>query len=82
MDIRNMFRLDGKNAIVIGGAGGIGEGIAEALAAFGANVSIASRKMEALLAGKTIHCVLEEQIVYDQLDANADAIWSLFLASG
>ena len=26
MDIRNMFRLDGKNAIVIGGAGGIGEG--------------------------------------------------------
>ena len=39
-------------------------------------------QMEALLAGKTVHCVLEEQIVYDQLDANADAIWSLFLASG
>lgn len=50
--MKDMFRLDGKNAIVIGGAGGIGEGIAEALAAYGADVSIASRKMEALLKAK------------------------------
>lgn len=50
--MKDLFRLDGKNAIVIGGAGGIGEGIAEALAQYGADVSIASRKLEALLAAK------------------------------
>ena len=32
--MKDLFRLDGKNAIVIGGAGGIGEGIAEALAQY------------------------------------------------
>ena len=50
--MKDMFRLDGRNAIVIGGAGGIGEGIAEALAQYGADVSIASRKMDSLLAAK------------------------------
>ena len=50
--MKDMFRLDGRNAIVIGGAGGIGEGIAEALAQYGADVSIASRKMDSLLLAK------------------------------
>lgn len=73
MDIRNMFRLDGKNAIVIGGAGGIGEGIAEALAAFGANVSIASRKMESLLAAKDkIKAATGEDVSVYTVDASKE----------
>lgn len=48
--MNDFFRLDGKNAVVVGGAGGIGEGIAQALAFYGADVSIASRKMDHLLA--------------------------------
>ena len=37
---------------------------------------------EQLLKGETIHCPIEEQIVYNQLDDNEGAIWSLLLASG
>lgn len=47
--MKDLFNLEGRNAIVVGGAGGIGAGIAEALAFYGADVSIASRKMEHLL---------------------------------
>lgn len=37
---------------------------------------------ELLLAGETITTEIEEQIVYDLLDADESAIWSLLLASG
>ena len=37
---------------------------------------------ETLLKGETIRKPLDEQIVYNQLDGNDDAIWSLLLASG
>ena len=37
---------------------------------------------EKLLHGETILCPLDEQIVYNQLDRNESAIWSLLLASG
>ena len=37
---------------------------------------------EKLLKGESIFCPVEEQIVYNQLDHNPDAIWSLLLASG
>lgn len=37
---------------------------------------------EMLLAGETITTEIEEQIVYDLLDADETAIWSLLLASG
>ena len=37
---------------------------------------------EDLLDGKNIRCTIDEQIVYNQLDDNEDAIWSLLLASG
>ncbi|MCU6761091.1 Gluconate 5-dehydrogenase [uncultured Roseburia sp.] len=50
--MKELFTLEGKNAIVIGGAGGIGAAIAEAFAFYGADVSIASRKMENLLQTK------------------------------
>lgn len=37
---------------------------------------------ERLLAGDTLRCVIDEQIVYDQLERNESAVWSLLLASG
>ncbi len=37
---------------------------------------------EDLLKGKVIRCEIEEEIVYNQLDMNENAIWSLLLASG
>jgi gluconate 5-dehydrogenase len=43
-----LFSLDGKNAIVIGGAGGIGQAIAQGLAEAGAAVAIASRNPDSL----------------------------------
>jgi gluconate 5-dehydrogenase len=43
-----LFSLDGKNAVVIGGAGGIGQAIAQGLAEAGAWVAIASRNAGSL----------------------------------
>jgi hypothetical protein len=37
---------------------------------------------EQLLRGESIHCAIDEQIVYNQLDGSEAAIWSLLLASG
>ncbi|MCI7131202.1 MAG: ATP-binding protein [Lachnospiraceae bacterium] len=36
----------------------------------------------ALLKGEHIQCPVDEQIVYNQLDDDPDAVWSLLLASG
>jgi len=53
MKISNkLFDLSGRNAVVIGGAGGLGQAIAQALAVYGANVIIASRKEENLQKAK------------------------------
>ena len=38
--------------------------------------------MEDLLEGKTLHTEIDEQIIFNQLDASESAIWSLLLASG
>lgn len=39
-------------------------------------------RFEQLLLGQSIRCVIDEQIVYDQLSENEEAMWSLLLASG
>ena len=44
----DMLRLDGSVAVVIGGAGGIGEIMAKGLAAQGARVAVASRNIQKL----------------------------------
>lgn len=38
--------------------------------------------MEDLLKGESLHTQIDEQIVFNQLEQNEDAIWSLLLASG
>ena len=43
-----LFDLTGKKAVVVGGAGGIGQAIAEGLAEAGAQVMISSRKIDSL----------------------------------
>ena len=40
------------------------------------------QSMEALLHGEHLFCPIDEQIVYDQLDNNEAAIWSLLVACG
>jgi gluconate 5-dehydrogenase len=47
---RNLYKLEGKVAVVVGGAGGIGKAISEALAAFGATVVVAGVNREAASA--------------------------------
>jgi len=44
----DIFRLDGKVAVVIGGSGGIGKALSFGVSRYGAKVVVASRNMEAL----------------------------------
>jgi len=46
--MKNIFKLDGKIAIVTGGAGGIGEALALGLGIHGATVVVSSRNQEAI----------------------------------
>src|SRR5210317_2029617 len=46
--MKDMFRLDGKVAIVTGGAGGIGEALALGLGYHGATVVVSSRNQQAI----------------------------------
>ena len=46
--MKNLFRLDGKVAIVTGGAGALGESICEGLAAFGADIVVTGRTLKTL----------------------------------
>jgi NAD(P)-dependent dehydrogenase (short-subunit alcohol dehydrogenase family) len=48
MNTLDLFRLDGKTAIVTGGGRGLGRYMAEALSDAGANVALCSRKLEPL----------------------------------
>jgi gluconate 5-dehydrogenase len=46
--MEDLFRLDNQVAVVVGGAGGIGEAIAIGLGQYGAKIVVASRSTEAL----------------------------------
>ncbi len=46
--MKDIFKLDGKVAVVTGGAGGIGEALALGLGIHGANVVVSSRNQEAI----------------------------------
>ena len=46
--MKDMFKLDGKIAIVTGGAGGIGEALAMGIGLHGATVVVSSRSQEAI----------------------------------
>jgi len=50
MKLQDLFKLDGKTALITGGGRGIGKFIAIGLAEAGANIIITSRKMEKLEA--------------------------------
>jgi NAD(P)-dependent dehydrogenase (short-subunit alcohol dehydrogenase family) len=47
-EMKNLFDLSGKVAIVTGGSGGLGQAAAAGLAAYGASVVITARRVEAL----------------------------------
>ena len=50
----DLFSLKGKNVVVVGGAGGIGRGLAQGFVQHGAQVAIADINVAALeTAGKT-----------------------------
>lgn len=49
-DLKNLFSLEGRKAIVIGGGSGIGAAIAKGLAVYGADTAIASRDLNKLNA--------------------------------
>jgi NAD(P)-dependent dehydrogenase (short-subunit alcohol dehydrogenase family) len=50
-DYEKIFRLDGKNALVVGGSGGLGSAIAEGFLQSGANVVVAGRHPEKVAEG-------------------------------
>lgn len=77
--MNDIFSIKGKNAVVIGGAGGIGQAIALGLATYGANVAIASRNLENLeRAAKEIEEESGKKIKVFQVDsANEESIKNL-----
>ncbi|MEQ6335599.1 SDR family oxidoreductase [Sphingobium sp. MK2] len=69
-----LFSLQGKMAIVFGGAGGIGKAIALGLADAGAQVALASRNREALAAcAEEIGAVTGRPVLYYVCDATRES---------
>jgi NAD(P)-dependent dehydrogenase (short-subunit alcohol dehydrogenase family) len=75
----DLFRLDGKIAVVIGGAGGIGETLALGLSQNGAKVVVASRNLERLKeVAKEIQAKTGGEVMALQVDVtDEDAVASL-----
>lgn len=69
MDYTDLFRLDGRHALVIGGGSGIGRESARALAAFGAKVTVADRDLSG--ARETASPVSADVFELDVLDSAA-----------
>ncbi|MEM2103744.1 MAG: SDR family oxidoreductase [Candidatus Bathyarchaeia archaeon] len=71
--MENLFRLDGKVAVVIGGGGGIGRNLAEGLVQHGAKVAIASRNLENLeKVAKEISSSFNAEVKAFQVDVAND----------
>ena len=69
-----LFDLTGKAAVVIGGAGGLGQSIAQGLAEAGAKVLISSRKEESLKAAAAeIKAACGLDVCYCSADATDEA---------
>jgi len=67
--MNDMFKLDNKVAVVIGGAGGIGESLAAGLAKQGAKVAIASRNIKKLEeVARKIQSEAESEVAAFQVD--------------
>lgn len=67
--LKDLFRLDGKVAVVIGGGGGIGRNIAEGLPQYGAKVAIASRNLDNLKKiAEEIHSKTNADVMAFQVD--------------
>lgn len=70
----NVFDLTGKKAVVVGGAGGIGQAIAEGLAEAGAQVLLASRKEVSLQrAQQEIKAHCGATVLYHVADATNES---------
>jgi 3alpha(or 20beta)-hydroxysteroid dehydrogenase len=67
-----VFQLDGRRALVTGGAQGLGEGMARALAAAGAKVMVADLQDD---AGAAVAQSLGEGHGFTHLDVTDDASW-------
>jgi gluconate 5-dehydrogenase len=69
-----LFDLTGRNAVVVGGAGGIGQAVAQGLAEAGARVAIASRSEESLKrAAAEIKEATGATVTYYTVDATDEA---------
>ncbi len=72
--MKDMFKLDGKVVVVIGGAGGIGKACSAALSAQGATVVIASRNADTIMAvAKEINAETGNETGFFQVDTNDEA---------
>ncbi|MDR3310444.1 MAG: SDR family oxidoreductase [Oscillospiraceae bacterium] len=70
----NLFDLTGKAAVVIGGAGGLGQAIAAGLVNAGADVLISSRKEESLKTAQAeIKAATGKEVAYFAGDATKEA---------
>jgi len=85
--MENMFSLKGKTALVIGGSGGIGKGIAISLAKAGANVVVSSRNQHNLditaeeissLTGANVIGISSDVTKMDDIKMLIDAVCSKF----
>jgi len=84
--IKKLFSLEGKVAIVTGGAGSLGETICEALAAYGADVVVTGRTVATLEAavkkieqyGRTAVAIPCDVTKEDQVEALAAAVKAKF----
>ena len=72
--MKDMFRLDEKVAVVVGGAGGIGEACSLGLSGQGARVAVASRNLEKLeAAAARIKAETGRETAAFQVDATDEA---------